>query len=70
MRTGRLVPQKFLDRIADERPILDQLTALVGMITQDLAHPAEQAAGGIDAGTRDDHKEGQDLVLRQATHSS
>src|SRR5262249_26526484 len=38
----RLEAQDFLDGVGDQSPVLDQLPALVGMIAQDLATPADE----------------------------
>ena len=43
----------------------DEFPALVGMLGQHLAHPAEQPAGGLDPGAGDDGKEDQQLALAQ-----
>ena len=70
VRARRLVAQELLDRVPDERAVLDEFAALVGMLAEHLAHPSEQAAGGVDTGAGDDDEEGQDLVLGQAAHRS
>ena len=40
---GRLEAQQLLDRVRDERRILDELAPLVGVLGQHLAGPADQA---------------------------
>src|SRR3546814_10614790 len=41
-RAGWLEAQQFLDRLRNQLRVLDDLTALVGMLGQRLAHPADQ----------------------------
>ena len=50
---GRLEAQQLLDRVGDQRPVLDDLLALVGVLGQHLAHPPEQPPGRLDAGAGD-----------------
>src|SRR3546814_6269382 len=49
-RAGWLEAQQFLDRLRNQFRILDDLTALVGMLGQRLAHPADQPVGRFVAG--------------------
>ncbi len=50
---GRLEPQQLLDGLRDQRRVLDQLAALVGMLGENLSGPTDQAGGGLVARARD-----------------
>src|SRR5262249_25632520 len=45
MRSRRLVPQQLLDRLRYQARVLDELTALIGMLSKYLARPADQPRG-------------------------
>src|SRR4051794_16389888 len=66
VRAGRLVAQRLVHGSRDERRVLPQLTPRVRVLTQDLADPADEAAGRLVAGAGDDLRVRQDLLPRQA----
>ena len=66
VRRGRLEAQELLDGVRDERAVLDQLAALVGVLGQHLAGPADQPGGGLVAGAGHDVDVGEHLVAAQA----
>jgi len=41
-------PQELFDGISDERAVVDQRSSLVGMLTEQRAHPAEETASGVE----------------------
>ena len=49
VRRGRLEAQQLLDGLRDQRRVLDELAALVGVFGQNLAGPADQPRGGLVA---------------------
>ncbi len=66
MRSRGFVAQEFLDGVRDERAVLEDLSALVGVLGQYLAHPAEQPTGRLHAGAGDHGDEREDLVGQPA----
>ena len=62
----RLEAQYLLDGVRYEGTVLDQLTALIGMITEYLSGPADQSVGGLVAAPGENIDERQDLVAGQA----
>ena len=66
VRCGRLVAQQLLDGGVDERPVLDDLAALVRMVGQHLAGPADEPGGGLVAGPGDHGEVGEQLVAGEA----
>ena len=70
VRRRRLEAEQLLDGVRDERRVLDQLAALVGVLGQHLAGPADEAGGGLVAGAGDDGDVGEELVAAQAPHGA
>ena len=62
LRPGRFVAEDLLDGIRDERRVLDQVAALVGMIGEDLGRPANELGGGLVPRTRQQRDEREDLL--------
>src|SRR6185503_3462408 len=52
-RARRLVAQEFLDRLWDERWVVDEVAPLIRMVGEFFASPTDQAVGGFVAGPRD-----------------
>ena len=67
VRARWLDPQQLLHRVRDERAIVQHRTALIGVLSEQFAHPSEQPAGRLDTGTGNDREKDQDLLLRQTT---
>ena len=44
VRRGRLEAEELLDRVGDERAVVDELATLVGVVGQDLARPSRSGA--------------------------
>ena len=64
-RRRRLEAQQLLDRVAEQRRVVDQLLALVGVLGQgDRAEP-EHAGDGLGARERDELHEPEDLLERE-----
>ena len=64
-RRRRLEAQQLLDRVAEQRRVVDQLLALVGVLGQgDRAEP-EHAGDGLGARERDELHEAEDLLERE-----
>ena len=61
-RARRLEPQQLLDGVADERRVLGDLAALVGVVAEDLAGPADEPVRRLVAGAGDDVDVEQRLV--------
>ncbi len=51
---GRLEAEQLLDGVRDQRAVLDELAALVGVVGEHLAGPADEPGGGLVAGAGDD----------------
>ena len=62
VRRGRLVAQELLDRVRDSDAVVDQLAALVGVLGEHLAGPADQPGRGLVAGAGDHGDVGEELV--------
>ncbi len=65
VRRGRLEAQELLDRVGDERGVVDQLATLVGVLSEHLARPPDEARGRLVAGAGDDGDVGEDLLAPQ-----
>ena len=65
VRRGRLEAQQFLDRLRDQRPVLDQLAALIGVFGENLSRPTDQPGGRLVAGAGDHVEVDQQLVAGQ-----
>src|SRR5947209_19942728 len=52
LHARRLVAEELLDRVRNEGRVLDELAALVGVVREDLAGPADQLRGGVVPRTR------------------
>src|SRR4051794_25141010 len=65
VRSGWLEAQQLLDGVRDQRAIGDQLPALIRMLAENLAEPAEKAPSRVHTGPRNDYEEGEDLVFGQ-----
>jgi hypothetical protein len=50
VRRGRLEAQDLLDRVRDERRVLDELRGAGRVLGEHLAGPADEAVGGLVAG--------------------
>ncbi len=62
---GRLQAQDLLDRARDQRRILRQQLALLGVLRQQLHREADQSGGGLVAGSGHHAGVDDDLVARQ-----
>ena len=65
MRCGWFQAQQLLDRLGDQRRVLDEFTALVGVFGQHLARPADQSRGGLVACARDDVEVDQQFLASE-----
>ena len=65
VRRGRLEAQQLLDGLRDQRRVLDQLAALVGVFGQHLAGPADEPRRGLVARARDDVDVDEQLLAGQ-----
>jgi hypothetical protein len=63
---GGLEAKDLLDGLRHQAAVLDQLAALIGVVGEDLAGPADQAGGGLVAGGGDEVDVVEDLVPREA----
>ena len=61
-RRRRLVAQRLLDRVRDEAAVVDDLAPFVGVLREQLAHPADEAGGGLVAGAREQPDVAEDLL--------
>ena len=61
----RFVAQQLLDRVPEQRRVVDQLLALVGVLRQRHRGEAEQTGDGLGAGERDELHEAEDLLERE-----
>src|SRR5439155_26578753 len=66
VRRRRLVPEDLLDRVRDQRAVLDELPPLVDMVTEHLARPADQSRGRLVARAGNDVDVREHLIARQA----
>ena len=64
-RRGRFVAQDLLDRQRDQRRVLHDLSALIGVLGQQLAHETDQTRRRLVAGAGDHADVEQDLGARQ-----
>src|SRR4051812_16113606 len=51
MRRGRFEPEDLLDRVPDQRRVLDERMSLVGMLREQLRRPADQPVRRLVPGT-------------------
>ena len=65
VRCGRFEAQQLLDRLRNQRRVLDELTALVGVLGQNLACPTDQPRGGFVPRARHHVEIGQQLLAGQ-----
>ena len=65
VRRGRLEAEDLLDRVGDEREIVDELATLVRVVGQDLARPPDQTRRRLVAGTGDHVQVREELGARQ-----
>ena len=68
-RTRRLEPQQLLDRVVDERPVLDELAPLIGVLAEHLAGPADEPVRRLVAGAGDDVHVEERFIAGQACGS-
>ena len=68
MGCRRFEAEELLDRVGDERRIVDQLAPLLGVLGKHLSGPSDEAVGGLIAGTGEHVDVNEDLVRAQATH--
>ena len=66
LQSRRLVSQDLLDGAGHQRAIRSQLTALIGVLGQQLSRPADQAGGRLGASDGDDIHEHQEFVAMQS----
>ena len=62
---GGLEPQRLVDDLGDERAVLVDGPALVGVLGQHLGEPADEPTGGLVAGPGEHRRVGGDLLAGQ-----
>ena len=64
-RTGRFVTKQLFDGVRNQCRILHELGALLGMIAQHLASPADQSRGSLIAGAGEHVDEDENLLASE-----